>query len=92
MGEVILSIGLGMMLFLSGFLIGRQERRPQVSAPPPEPEPICGCGHHVAFHNTKAGDTGCRFQLVHNAFRADLCSCVRYVGPEIYPSFITGDS
>lgn len=38
---------------------------------PPEPQPICGCGHHLSFHNPRTG--GCAEQE---------CRCQQYVGPE----------
>lgn len=38
---------------------------------PPEPQPICGCSHHLSFHNPHT--SGCA---------VDDCRCQQYVGPE----------
>ena len=41
------------------------------SAKPPEPQPVCGCTHHLSFHNPRTGT--CAY---------DDCKCQQYVGPE----------
>src|SRR5215472_12665145 len=38
---------------------------------PPEPQPICGCTHHLSFHNPQT--SACAFEE---------CRCQQYVGPE----------
>lgn len=47
------------------------ERRHAVMAPPPQPQPVCGCTHHLSFHNPRTGNCA-----------ADGCRCQQYVGPE----------
>jgi hypothetical protein len=38
---------------------------------PPEPQPVCGCTHHLSFHNPKTSI--CAY---------DDCRCQQYIGPE----------
>jgi hypothetical protein len=47
------------------------ERKRAASLPPPDPQPICGCTHHLSFHNP--GTSACA---------VDDCRCQQYVGPE----------
>ena len=47
------------------------ESRSQVMTAPPEPQPICGCSHHLSFHNPQT-----------SACAVDDCRCQQYVGPE----------
>jgi len=39
--------------------------------PAPEPQPICGCSHHLSFHNPTT-----------SACAVEDCRCQQYVGPE----------
>ncbi len=48
-----------------------EEKRNAALRPPPEPQAICGCGHHLSFHNPRNG-----------ACAEDNCRCQHYVGPE----------
>lgn len=47
------------------------QTRSQALKPPPEPQPVCGCTHHLSFHNPRTG-----------ACAVDDCRCQQYVGPE----------
>jgi hypothetical protein len=47
------------------------EKRNAALKPPPDPQPICGCSHHLSFHNPGTG-----------ACAVDDCRCQQYVGPE----------
>ncbi len=47
------------------------EKRTAALKPPPEPLPICGCSHHLSFHNPRTG-----------ACAEEGCRCQQYVGPE----------
>jgi hypothetical protein len=47
------------------------EQRQAAMAAPPEPQPVCGCTHHLSFHNPRTGDCA-----------VDDCRCQQYVGPE----------
>lgn len=38
---------------------------------PPEPQPVCGCSHHLSFHSPHT--SGCA---------VDGCRCQQYIGPE----------
>jgi len=41
------------------------------TARPPEPQPVCGCSHHLSFHSPQTSK--CAF---------GDCRCQQYVGPE----------
>jgi hypothetical protein len=47
------------------------ETRNAAMRPPPEPQPICGCSHHLSFHNPATSSCA-----------VDDCRCQQYVGPE----------
>jgi hypothetical protein len=47
------------------------ESRNAATLPPPEPQPICGCSHHLSFHNPATSSCA-----------VDDCRCQQYVGPE----------
>jgi hypothetical protein len=47
------------------------EQRNAALAPQPEPQPVCGCTHHLSFHNPRTGECA-----------VDGCRCQQYVGPE----------
>ncbi len=47
------------------------EQKSQALKPPPEPQAICGCSHHLSFHNPQT-----------SACAVDDCRCQQYVGPE----------
>lgn len=47
------------------------ERKNAANLPRPEPQPICGCSHHLSFHNPST-----------SACAVDECRCQQYVGPE----------
>jgi hypothetical protein len=57
-----------------------------------DPDPLCGCGHHISFHNR---EDGCHYTVIHHhqgrrGVRSVLtnCACVSYVGPEPLPRII----
>jgi len=47
------------------------EKRNAALQAPPEPQPVCGCSHHLSFHNPRT-----------SACAVDDCRCQHYVGPE----------
>jgi hypothetical protein len=47
------------------------EKRNAALLPPPDPQPFCGCGHHLSFHNPRTGSCA-----------EEDCRCQQYVGPE----------
>lgn len=51
------------------------KRRELEDAHPQPVEPVCGCGHNLAFHDIKTN--ACRHRVGETT-----CSCQRYTGPE----------
>jgi hypothetical protein len=47
------------------------ESRNAALRPPPEPQPVCGCSHHLSFHSPAT-----------SACAVDDCRCQQYIGPE----------
>jgi len=47
------------------------EQRSAALAPPPDPQPVCGCSHHLSFHSPQSGHCA-----------VEDCRCQQYVGPE----------
>jgi hypothetical protein len=47
------------------------EKKKTALQSPPEPQPICGCSHHLSFHNPRTSSCA-----------VDDCRCQQYVGPE----------
>jgi hypothetical protein len=47
------------------------ESRNGALRPPPDPQPVCGCSHHLSFHNPAT-----------SACAVDDCRCQQYIGPE----------
>jgi hypothetical protein len=72
-------------------------RRPKI---PKQPKPICGCNHHLAFHDE---DGVCHATKTHEAtwgrnqsgfvvatsWREDGCECRQYVGPKPTEQYFT---
>lgn len=85
-GAAILAAGLGV-----GSFTGRR-RRPK---PPKAVEPICGCKHHLAVHDSKSGRcfASDRQPSKYNqtgttvAWQFQVCICRQYVGPKPAESF-----
>lgn len=48
-----------------------EEKRQAALKGPPDPQPVCGCSHHLSFHNPVTG-----------ACAEEGCRCQQYVGPE----------
>ncbi|GLU49069.1 hypothetical protein [Nocardiopsis ansamitocini] len=93
------SLVVGAMIALGGVLLGRalpnrKAPRPQQSSRypavaqqrPPTPQPMCGCGHHLVFHDHEK--KVCQAQVVipgkwtgENANSYRKCMCQGYRGP-----------
>jgi len=43
--------------------------------------PICGCSHHLSFHERSGRCRWDHFNRMH-------CTCQRYIGPEPVPTFL----
>jgi hypothetical protein len=52
-------------------LEAKSRMRAEAAAGPPEPQPVCGCTHHLSFHNPRTATCA-----------VDGCRCQQYVGPE----------
>ena len=79
-----LSLLAGGALLVIGWVAGRLGRvRPR---PHRQPQPVCGCGHHLAHHDRQAG--ACAALVLYEWYdkrmmqRWETCSCKRYTGPE----------
>lgn len=98
------SLVVGAMIALGGVLVGRmlpnrrtgRESRPAVEEAPRTPQPICGCGHHLVFHDHK--NKACQAQVVipgrwtgeqSSAYRK--CMCQGYRGPVPVDEFYAPD-
>ena len=79
-----LAVGGGIALLF--FIIGRVNRKPQRDPS----EPICACGHALAYHDPKTNE--CHKAVTGKPIRYDVddlptawetvqCSCRQYVGP-----------
>ncbi|WP_344966909.1 hypothetical protein [Salinactinospora qingdaonensis] len=106
------SLVVGACIALGGVAVGRmmsnrsgRKQAQQAAVEPPRqhtPQPICGCGHHLVFHDTE--NKVCQAQVVipgrwtgqsSNSYRK--CMCQGYRGPmpvdEYYaPDLLGGDS
>lgn len=87
-GALILLAGL-----VIGYLIGRVHKRPP--RPPKQPQPICGCEHHLALHDPKS--SACSGQRQHVTLYENgiprkwvyySCDCKQYIGPEYLPQYV----
>ena len=84
----------------------RNERRREQEKALRGPEPVCGCGHHLAYHDLRDGR--CYAQVKSKGVggsdgggkakgaTAAQCTCRRYAGPEplatLYAPELTSDS
>ncbi|MFC4563365.1 hypothetical protein ACFO4E_15990 [Nocardiopsis mangrovi] len=105
------SLVLGAAVALGGVLIGRMlpkrgpkppPRPPSIPSSPRTPQPICGCGHHLVFHDQQS--KLCQAQVVipgrwtgQTAGSYRQCMCQGYRGPvpvdEYYaPDLLNGDN
>ncbi|MDA8368468.1 MAG: hypothetical protein M0026_01180 [Nocardiopsaceae bacterium] len=106
------SLVLGAAIAFGGIMIGRllprrssqptQHPHQAVPAAPRDPQPICGCGHHLVFHDHDS--KMCQAQVVipgrwtgQSGGTYRKCMCQGYRGPipldEYYaPDLLNGDS
>jgi hypothetical protein len=66
----------GAAVYVAGMVTARvlpgRKRKPKPG------EPVCGCGHHVAYHDLGAGACAQRIRLHHHYY--DNCKCCQYSG------------
>jgi hypothetical protein len=68
-----------------GYLAGRSHRKHAQPRRYEDPKPICGCGHHMSYHN----NDGCHWQLWDEyEERTETCACKQYIGPTPLPEII----
>lgn len=76
---------LGALILVIGVIIGRFAAPRRLMAPrlPPPPKPICGCGHHLSYHDRKTGQCNNYQPGVENMKTKALvqCKCRQYSGP-----------
>ncbi|WP_333909885.1 hypothetical protein [Streptomyces sp. ACA25] len=81
-------------------LRAEERRRSRLEAAQRPPEPVCGCGHHLAKHDRRGichevvqVPTGWDADRRPTGFEPGQCSCQQYVGPQplsqIYADEIT---
>lgn len=87
----------GALILLVGIVIGVVLRSLPARRKGPKPiQAVCGCRHHHAMHDP---ETSCCHARVDEAATYDedgypssyvkvQCSCRRYSGPELYPTYI----
>jgi len=91
-GGVLLAAATALLFFLMGrYLPGRR----RTAKPPTPPKPLCGCGHHLSFHEASSDEGGsCHARVKGKATRWNTygdpkgwelvqCSCQRYTGPRM---------
>lgn len=75
---IILGAVLSFFSYWLGIVRGSRRKRP-----PKYPEPICGCKHHLSFHDDKGR---CHWNMSYWEGEPYVqCDCRRYVGPEPMP-------
>ena len=85
----------GAFLLFCGAVIGRVTKK-KGRKDPKSPKPVCGCGHHLAFHDPET--RACHGMMDGNATQFDdwdapvaweqiPCTCRQYSGPEAVPEF-----
>ena len=91
--DTILGGGIAALFFTWGGI--RARNKPAEYTVPKEPEPICGCSHHYAYHDTdgvcsEVNSQG-RVRVVDGQETRILapCRCKKYVGPEPMPRYIS---
>ncbi|MFE2292660.1 hypothetical protein [Streptomyces sp. NPDC059452] len=83
---------IALIILASGYVAGgvydrlkkaTAERRKAKARALSGPEPVCGCGHHLAYHDAR--DALCYASVPASSAGADeaqRCPCRRYAGPE----------
>jgi hypothetical protein len=82
------SLLVGAGILLGGWLLGRYAPTRRKAAP--RPEPLCGCGHHHAYHDPKTGV--CHATVRHKGTDTvsaydRQCTCRQYSGPVAIDSY-----
>lgn len=79
------SAGIGVIIFVVGFLFGRVSP----TRPLPPPQPICGCEHGLNMHGTdgkchEIDTVPVRWDLYSRptSWEKRTCGCQKYVGPK----------
>lgn len=74
--------------FIGGYAVGHARRRPALPLTPSQPQPICGCRHHLSYHDpaTKRCTSGERREIMQSygnyKSKWQDCLCKQYIGPE----------
>jgi len=87
LGNVILGAWLAAPLVLIGYWLGRRGSGRSTELRMGDLNAICGCGHHMAFHNQDTGK--CFYRVWWSDKRPGMyCGCQHYLGPEHLPQVI----
>lgn len=92
LGTALLLVGIAI-----GYFIGNRRRPAPTPAVAAEPQPICGCRHHLSQHDPETGqchDTVkevSHYGMYQNLYQTVACHCRQYVGPEPLPTLIALD-
>jgi hypothetical protein len=85
-----LSLLLGAAVFAAGMLAGRfWPARRKGLRPQKPPQPICGCDHHLSYHDPQTGACHAQVYIGHWDWQDQhrACTCRQYAGPERLPEY-----
>jgi hypothetical protein len=84
-----------MIAFYAGWGCSRLYYRAEVPPLPKQPESVCGCRHHLAFHEPGTGTwkevMTDRFVMKDGKLTSEFapCRCRKYTGPEPLAGYFT---
>jgi hypothetical protein len=90
---------LALTVLVLAYVVYRRRPRPLTAIPDADPEPVCGCGHNIAYHDLDAGECGEPMKVPVKWKRGEFgapepthwearpCACRRYTGPQPLPTF-----
>jgi hypothetical protein len=85
----------GAAILAAGMLAGRFWPARRRSQKPKDVQPVCGCDHHLSYHDGKTGEchgtntssSAYNDRGIWVGFGQVPCTCRRYSGPEPLPSY-----
>jgi hypothetical protein len=76
--------------FVAGQWLPRPHRRRGALPSARPPQPVCGCEHHVSFHDPKSGECHAMMKVPSSMSRDSYhkpCTCRQYSGPTVLPEY-----